>query len=128
MTSDDRERASPDAKRVLVVEDELLIRMLMEDMLQELGYTVAAEAARINDALQAATTATFDIAVLDVNLNGESTGPVADALAARGMPFIFVTGYGTHGLPPAHRDRPTLKKPFQMDGLKRTIMTALDAK
>jgi CheY-like chemotaxis protein len=126
MVSDALERTSPpDAKRVLVVEDELLIRMLMEDMLQDLGYTVAAEAGRINEAMQAAATAAFDIAILDVNLNGESTAPVADAIAARGIPFAFVTGYGTHGLPPQHRERPTLKKPFQIDGLKQTIEAAL---
>jgi CheY-like chemotaxis protein len=120
----DRQPGMP-PKLVLIVEDELLIRMLMEDMLQELGYKVAAEAARINEAMQAVTNVTFDFAILDVNLNGDSTGPVADALAARGTPFVFVTGYGTHGLPPAHRDRPTLKKPFQIEGLKQTILAAL---
>jgi CheY-like chemotaxis protein len=116
------------ALRILVVEDELLIRMLLEDMLTELGHTVTAEAVRIDDALTAARTAEFDLAILDVNLNGQTTGPVADVLAERGTPFMFSTGYGTHGLPEAHRGRPTLKKPFQMDGLKRMIETAAAAK
>ena len=114
------------AKRILVVEDELMIRMLLEDMLGELGYTVAAEAARIEEALDAAKNADFDIAILDVNLNGQPISPVADALVARGMPFVFATGYGERGLPEPYRDRPTLKKPFQMDGLKQMLQIALD--
>jgi DNA-binding response OmpR family regulator len=112
--------------RILVVEDELMIRMLLEDMLGELGYTVAAEAARIEEALDAAKNADFDIAILDVNLNGQPISPVADALVAGGMPFVFATGYGERGLPEPYRDRPTLKKPFQMDGLKQMLQIALD--
>jgi CheY-like chemotaxis protein len=113
------------AKRILVVEDELMIRMLLEDMLGELGYTVTAEAGRLEEALQAAKTADFDIAILDVNLDGEPVSPVADALVARGTPFVFATGYGERGLPEPYRDRPMLKKPFQMDGLKQMLQSAL---
>ena len=111
--------------RVLVVEDEAMIRMLLEDMLGELGYIVAAQAARVEEALEAAKTAAFDVAILDINLNGQTIVPVAEALDARGMPFVFATGYGEHGLPEAFRDRPTLKKPFQMDGLGRSLEVAL---
>jgi len=126
MTSVTQLQSATPAKRILVVEDELMIRMLLEDMLGELGYTVAAEAARIEEALEAAKNADFDIAILDVNLNGQPISPVADALVARGMPFVFATGYGERGLPEPYRDRPTLKKPFQMDGLKQMLQTALD--
>jgi CheY-like chemotaxis protein len=126
MTSATQLQSATPAKRTLVVEDELMIRMLLEDMLGELGYTVAAEAARIEEALEAAKNADFDIAILDVNLNGQPISPVADALVARGMPFVFATGYGERGLPEPYRDRPTLKKPFQMDGLKQMLQTALD--
>jgi len=126
MTSGTQLQSTSPAKRILVVEDELMIRMLLEDMLGELGYTVAAEAARIEEALEAAKNADFDIAILDVNLNGQPISPVADALVARGMPFVFATGYGERGLPEPYRDRPTLKKPFQMDGLKQMLQTALD--
>jgi CheY-like chemotaxis protein len=126
MTSAMQLQSATPAKRILVVEDELMIRMLLEDMLGELGYTVAAEAARIEEALEAAKNADFDIAILDVNLNGQPISPVADALVARGMPFVFATGYGERGLPEPYRDRPTLKKPFQMDGLKQMLQTALD--
>ena len=113
------------AKRVLVVEDELMIRMLLEDMLSELGFMVAAEASHIDEAVKAARTIEIDIAVLDVNLNGHTTGPVAEVLAARGTPFVFATGYGAQGLPEAFRNRPTLKKPFQLAGLKQTLEAAL---
>jgi len=126
MTSAMQQQSPTPAMRILVVEDELMIRMLLEDMLGELGYTVAAEAARIEEALDAAKNADFDIAILDVNLNGQPISPVADALVARGMPFVFATGYGERGLPEPYRDRPTLKKPFQMDGLKQMLQTALE--
>jgi CheY-like chemotaxis protein len=126
MTSAMQPQSPAPAMRILVVEDELMIRMLLEDMLGELGHTVAAEAARIEEALDAAKNADFDIAILDVNLNGQPISPVADALVARGMPFVFATGYGERGLPEPYRDRPTLKKPFQMDGLKQMLQTALE--
>jgi DNA-binding NtrC family response regulator len=113
------------AKRILVVEDELMIRMLLEDMLAELGFTIAAQAARVADALEAVSNAEFDVAILDVNLGGEPISPVADALAARGTPFLFATGYGEPALPESHRGRPTLKKPFQLESLKRTLENAL---
>ena len=111
------------AKRILVVEDELMIRLLLEDMLSELGYTVAAEAARMDEALEATKNADFDLAILDANLNGQPVSPVADALVARGTPFVFATGYGE--VPEPYCDRPTLKKPFQIDGLGRTLESAL---
>ena len=115
------------AKRILVVEDEVMIRMLLEDMLGELGYTVAAEAARIDEALEATKTAEFDLAILDVNLDGQPISPVVDALVARGTPFVFATGYGERGLPEPYRNRPTLKKPFQMEGLKQMLQSALES-
>jgi CheY-like chemotaxis protein len=121
-------RSPPTGKRVLVVEDELMIRMLLADMLEELGYAIAAEAGRLDEALEAAKTAEFDLAILDVNLNNEPVLPVADALVARGLPFVFATGYGEHGLPEPYRDRPALKKPFQVDGLERMLRRALEGK
>ena len=127
MTSATQARPVTFAKRVLVVEDELMIRMLLEDMLGELGYTVAAEAARLDEALEATKTADFDLAILDVNLDGQPISPVVDALVARGTPFVFATGYGERGLPEPYRGRPTLKKPFQIEGLKQMLESALEA-
>jgi CheY-like chemotaxis protein len=115
-------------RRVLVVEDELMIRMLIEDMLAELGYTIAVAAAHLDEALRAAQNADFDVAILDVNLNGVPISPVADALVLRGMPFVFATGYGEGELPDLYRDRPTLKKPFQLDKLKEALQRALARK
>jgi CheY-like chemotaxis protein len=114
----------PGERRILVVEDEPMIRMLINDMVTELGYTVVAEAGRLEDALRAASSAEIDVAILDVDLAGEAIAPVAAVLAARGMPFVFVTGYGEPGLPESYRDRPILKKPFQIESLKRTLETA----
>ena len=111
------------AKRVLVVEDEVMIRMMLEDMLGELGYIVAGEAARIEEALEATKNADFDLAILDANLNGQPVSPVADALIARGTPFVFATGYGE--VPEPYRGRPMLTKPFPMDGLKQMLQSGL---
>jgi CheY-like chemotaxis protein len=117
------ETPTTQAKRILVVEDEPMIRMLLEDMLGELGYTVAAEAARIEEALEATKNADFDLAILDADLNGQPASPVADALVARGTPFVFATGYGE--APEPYQGRPMLTKPFQMDGLKQMLQSAL---
>jgi len=117
------ERPATQAKRVLVVEDERMIRMLLEDMLGELGYTVAAEAARIEEALEATKDAEFDLAILDADLNGQPALPVADALVTRGTPFVFATGYGE--VPEPYRCRQMLTKPFQIDGLKQMLQSAL---
>jgi len=98
----------------------------MTSAMQPQSATPAKRILVVEDALDAAKNADFDIAILDVNLNGQPISPVADALVARGMPFVFATGYGERGLPEPYRDRPTLKKPFQMDGLKQMLQIALD--
>jgi CheY-like chemotaxis protein len=118
MASDEK---PPEGKRVLVVEDELMIRMLLQDMLTDLGHTVAAEAGRIEEALALAKQGEFDVAILDVNLNGEPISPVADILIARGVPFVFATGYGQRGVPEPYRATPTLQKPFQLEALGEAI-------
>ena len=107
-------------RRILVVEDEMLIGMLLEDMLTDIGHEVAAIVPRLKDALVAVEKETFDLAVLDVHLHGESAFPVAEALIAKGKPFIFATGYGERGLPENFRNRPVLQKPFARDDLERT--------
>jgi CheY-like chemotaxis protein len=113
------------SKRVLVVEDELMIRMLLEGMLTDLGHSVAAEAGGIDEAVVIAKKGDFDVAVLDVNLNGQPVTPVVEILVERGVPFIFASGYGQRGVPEAYRTIPTLQKPFQADALAQAIETAV---
>jgi CheY-like chemotaxis protein len=123
MPSDQSSPASRQ-RRVFVVEDEIMIRMLLEDMLADLGYGVAASAGGLNEAMTLARQGDFDLAILDVNLNGDAVYPVADLLQERGVPFAFSTGYGERGLPEAYRGRPTLQKPFQLENLE-DILTAI---
>jgi CheY-like chemotaxis protein len=108
-------------RRVLVIEDEMLIGMLLEDMLVDLGYGVAGVVPKLDDALAAARGDSFDLAILDVHLHGQSVFPVADLLVERGVPFVFATGYGERGLPDAYRGRPVLQKPFAKDDLERAL-------
>jgi len=112
-------------KRVLVVEDELMIRMLLQDMLADLGHTLAGEAGRIEEAVALAKQGQFDVAILDVNLNGQPISPVVEVLIERGVPFVFATGYGQRGVPERYRDSPTLQKPFQAEALASAIETAI---
>jgi DNA-binding response OmpR family regulator len=115
----------PPGGAVFLVEDEVMIRMMVADMLEELGYRVAAEAGDIDEAIRLAQSTDFDIAILDVNVNGKVISPVADLIEAKGRPFIFATGYGSSGLPEEYRDRPAMQKPFQLETLSKTIDAAL---
>jgi CheY-like chemotaxis protein len=108
-----------DGLRVLLVEDEIMVALLLEDMLAEFGHTVVGPVARLDKALEMARKEAFDLAFLDVNLNGEQVYPVAEALAARGIPFVFVTGYGRAGLRAPYGDCLTLQKPFRRHDLQR---------
>ena len=112
---------------VFLVEDESLIRMMMVDMVEELGHTVVAEAANIQDASELAQTAEFEIAILDINLGGERIDPVAEILAGRHLPFIFASGYGAVAAPEKFRHKPVLQKPFHLEWLGKTIEDVLSA-
>ncbi|MDB5559865.1 MAG: hypothetical protein JWQ36_2799 [Enterovirga sp.] len=111
--------------RVLVVEDEVAISLLLEDMLLEMGCEVVGPAGRLSAAAELAANEQLDIAVLDVNLAGQPIYPVAEALAARGVPFVFSTGYGSAGIDEPFRDRPVLQKPFAQNELERILRSAL---
>jgi len=127
----DREPVMSDASRavprLLVVEDEYLIRMLLEDMLADLGYEVAAAVGTIAEASELAASGDFNAAILDLNLDGQEIYPVAEILAKRGLPFVFVTGYGERSLGEPYRDRPALQKPFQIEQLKSALDELLAA-
>jgi len=110
--------------RVLVVEDEMLVAMLVEDMLLDLGCEVVAIATHIDEAVALAGSAAIDFALLDVNLNGKPSFEVADALTRRGIPYVFATGYGAKGLSPPHTGAPTLQKPFQQEDLQQAMRHA----
>ena len=99
-------------KRVLVVEDEMLVALLLEDMLADAGCIVIGPFARVADALAAARAEAVDLALLDVNIAGEKVFPVAHALEDRGVPFLFITGYGQSALPPNRPNWEAVAKPF----------------
>lgn len=109
------------ALRILVVEDEMMIAFMIEDMLAELGHEVVALAMRLPEALEAARRPDIDLAILDVNLDGLRSFPVADILIQRAIPFAFVTGYGAAGLDEGYRNRPVLAKPFLSADLRRLL-------
>ena len=115
----------PPGGSVFLVEDEVMIRMMVADMLEELGFSIAAEAGDINEAMRLAQCTEFDLAILDVNVNGKVISPVASVIEARHRPFIFATGYGAQGLPEEYRNRPALQKPFQMETLAKGIASTL---
>jgi CheY-like chemotaxis protein len=101
------------APKVLIVEDEALVSMLLEAMLEDAGCDVVGPAPRVSTGIALVNGGEpMDAAILDVNVAGEVVFPVAEALAARGVPFAFASGYGEGGVPDAWRDRPILQKPF----------------
>jgi len=108
--------------RVLIVEDEPLIAMMLEDFLDVLDHTCAGTADSVAEALALVESAAPEAAILDVNLRGgEKSWKIADALAAADIPFVFATGGGSDGLPEEHRARPQLAKPFTIDGVKKAL-------
>jgi CheY-like chemotaxis protein len=107
--------------RVLIVEDEGIVAMLVEDMLTDLGHDVAAVASRMKDAIDIARNGIFDWAIVDINLDGQPSYPVADILKERGVPFAFATGYGAKGLDTNYSYAPVLVKPFVIADLEKLL-------
>ena len=107
--------------RVLVVEDETLIAILIEEALQELGCVVVGPVARLDAALRLASSEALDAAVLDVTIRGGHIQPVAEQLLARGIPFVLASGYGDWSLPENLRDQPRLTKPFAQRQLEEQL-------
>jgi DNA-binding response OmpR family regulator len=111
--------------RILVVEDEFLLAFALEDELAASGCRVVGPFFSLSQALAAVRTEVFDLAILDVNLNGEMVFPLADELTRREIPFVFLTGYSLSDLPPNLRHRPKLSKPHDSATLMKTIQAVL---
>jgi len=110
---------------VFLVEDETLIRMMIGEMLEELGHRVVAEAGSVQAAEPLARTSSFELAIFDINVAGFNVSPIAEIVAARGLPFVFVSGYGPEGLPDLFKDKSVLRKPFLVADFAAMINSAL---
>lgn len=114
-------------RRVLVVEDEMMILLNVEDMLADLGCAAISSAGTVDSALVLVDGARFDLAMLDVNLNGQTSYAIADALALHNIPFVFSTGYSDARLAERFGDRPVLKKPYSEQELGAALAKLLPA-
>jgi CheY-like chemotaxis protein len=111
--------------RVLVVEDEFLISLMVEDMLTALGCAEVWHAGGVGEALAFLRQRRPDAAVLDVNLGGEPAYPIAEELDALKIPFVFTTGYGRQGMPDRWARRPIIQKPFTAEALRAMLQSVL---
>jgi CheY-like chemotaxis protein len=118
-------QAGTEVRRALLVEDEVLVAMYVEDALSELGYAIAGVATNLGEALAYARERQFDFAVLDINLNGQKSFPVADLLRQRQIPFLFVSGYTSGGIADEYRNEMRLRKPFRTSDLAKAIVHLL---
>jgi len=113
-------------RRVLIVEDESLVAMLLETILEDMGCTPVGPASTVAEGLSmVAADEPLDAALLDVNVAGSQVFPVAQALKDRGVPFVFSTGYGEGGLPDAWRGQSTIQKPFTEAAIRDALMAAM---
>ncbi|WP_281928267.1 response regulator [Methylocystis iwaonis] len=112
-------------RRVLIVEDDPYISLALEETLTDFGLVVAGSARTLSQAVLLARTAAFDIALLDVNIGSDRIDPVADAISARQIPFVFTTGCGRAGLPESYLLRPIIEKPFYVEEILRTLREQL---
>ncbi|TWF49501.1 response regulator [Neorhizobium alkalisoli] len=112
-------------KRILIVEDEMLVAMLIEDAVTDMGHEVVGPAMRLETALETVATETFDFAILDINLAGNLSFPVADRLVELGIPFVFASGYGSAGLAERYHNAPVVQKPFAPQQLEAVLQRLL---
>jgi CheY-like chemotaxis protein len=115
-------------RRILIVEDEIMVAWALEDILTGIGCVIVGPAARLNQALAMIETEIIDVALLDINLNGEKSYLIADALGARGVPFVFSTGYRQDRMPDGYQQFPLLQKPFSGEKLAEALAKLLTQK
>jgi CheY-like chemotaxis protein len=125
VTSGGENQTTLQGRCVLIVEDEAIVAMLLEDLLQEFGCHAVEIASRVDTALASVTARIFDVAILDVNLKGETSYPVADLLELREIPFLFATGYGIQAIPEKYRRHTVLQKPFRKQDLAEALLKAM---
>lgn len=114
-------------RKILIVEDESLVAMLLETILEDMGCEPVGPESNVDDGLKSATeTPALDAALLDVNVAGREVFPVAAALKARGVPFVFSTGYGEGGLPEEWRGNTTIQKPFTEAAVRDALMRVMN--
>ncbi len=113
--------------RVLIVEDEPVIALALEEILEAIGCTVVGIATAVPQALRLIAEAPPQLAVLDVNLHGARSYPVADALSERGIGFVFATGYGDSDHPDRYRSLPTVTKPYKPEDIRAALAVAAAA-
>ena len=111
---------------IFLVEDEALIRMMLVEMLEDLGHRVVAEAGSVRQAEPLARSSVFDLAIFDINIGGFNISPIAEIVAARGLPFVFVSGYGPEGTPILFKDKTVLRKPFLIEHFADMIDAAVN--
>lgn len=107
--------------RVLVVEDEPLIGMVIENVVEELGHEVVGPIGKLDEALELATHEPLDFAILDINIRGGHSYPVADMLMQRGLPMLLTTGYSPGIIPDRLQEQRRLRKPFTAEQLEAEI-------
>jgi DNA-binding response OmpR family regulator len=116
-----------EGRSILIVEDEPLIAMMLEDFLESMGHSVRGTCDTVSGALEEAGKGGFDLAILDVNLKGESVWPVAALLRDRGTPFVLASGGHVEPPPPEFKNAPMIEKPFTIDRVTPIIEAALTA-
>ncbi len=114
-------------RRILVVEDEMMVSLLIEEVLTDSDCIVVGPYDRVPEALEAARTLDLDAAVLDVNLAGTKVYPVAEMLSDRGIPFLLLSGYGPGAVPAEHPSWPVCSKPFRADDLTAMLAREIAA-
>lgn len=111
--------------RVLLVEDQMIVALQIEDMLRAVGCEVVGPVGTLQAAITLAQAEALDVALLDINLDGEKVYPTAEELQARGIPFILASGYGESTLPEKWRDQPRLSKPFRREQLEQLLRSVI---